>query len=190
MTFKVAAFDMDGTILNNDHVLSQRTINALRALTTKAIVVIATGRSVPSIIGYLRELQLNQDVYCVAYNGTGVHKYNRDSDEMEYVHSFPLQPTQVKLLMGLAQLTNNVLQCYNPMTGEVFVKTINDEQNALCERYASLVGRQQTRINDYEEVIGLASAKCLIMTNDPDALIEKAKEILPPDFHIIKVFFT
>ena len=194
MSYKVCAFDMDGTILNNDHALSDVTIKALRELTKKAIVIIATGRSVPSITKYLKELKLDQKyTYCVAYNGSGVYRYdsdnndNNDNDTMEYLDSFPLQPNEVRLLCTLAEDTNSVLQCYNAMTGEVSVHPKTDEHEALCNRYESLVGRRQTRINDYEEVLGEASAKCLILTNDPDGLIAKANETLPPDtYHIIK----
>ena len=194
-TYKVVAFDMDGTILNNDHELSEKTIMTLRELSSKASVVIATGRSVPSITKYMKQLKLNQKyVYCIAYNGSGIYKYDsdnndNDNDSMEYLESFPLQPDAVRLLVNLtANESTTVLQCYNAITGEVSVKQPkNEEQEALCNRYESLVGRRQTRINDYEEVLGKASAKCLVLTNDPDSLISKANLELPADtFHIIK----
>ena len=195
MTYKLVAFDMDGTILNQDHLLSDKTIMTLRALSSKAIVVIATGRSVPSITKYMKQLKLNQTyTYCIAYNGSGIYKYDSDNndnndDGMEYLESFPLQPDAVRLLVNLtADESTSVLQCYNAITGEVSVKQpSNDETEALCYRYESLVGRRQTRISDYEEVLGTASAKCLVLTNDPDKLITKAKNTLPSDtFHIIK----
>jgi len=188
---------MDGTILNNDHELSEKTIMTLRALSSKAIVVIATGRSVPSITKYMKQLKLHQKyTYCIAYNGSGIYKYDSDNNDntdddtkMEYLESFPLQPDAVRLLVNLtANEAASVLQCYNAITGEVSVKQpSNEEEEALCHRYESLVGRRQTRINDYEEVLGSASAKCLVLTNDPDSLISKAKQTLPSDtFHIIK----
>ena len=189
-SYLAVAFDMDGTILNNDHKLTQETIIALRKLTTKAIVIIATGRSVPSICPYLKELNLNQNVvYCVGYNGSGIYKYeiDKNDNEMEFLASFPLSPDNVRCLSVLAEETHTVLQCYNAETGTVSVFPSNDEHEKLCERYEKLVGRRQTRISSYDEILGASSAKCLVLTNDPDSLIEKANATLPKDtFHIIK----
>ena len=137
----------------------------------------------PSICPYLKELKLNQKiVYCVAYNGSGIYKYeiDKNDNEMEFIASFPLLPNNVRLLSVLAEETNTVLQCYNAETGVVSVCPRNDE-------HEKLVGRRQTRISNYDEILGNSSAKCLVLTNDPDYLIEKANATLPKDtFHIIK----
>ena len=64
----------------------------------------------------------------------------------------------------------------------------NDEHHTLLDRYAKLVGRPQVLIPSYESAKEKgSSAKVLIMTSDPDKLIEAAREEFhPEEFNIIK----
>jgi hydroxymethylpyrimidine pyrophosphatase-like HAD family hydrolase len=74
------------------------------------------------------------------------------------------------------------------MTGDVYAVPKTEEHRTLLRRYAALVGKDQVLIDSYDEVIARTpSAKMLILTKDPDALIEVAKRDLPADmFHIIR----
>jgi hydroxymethylpyrimidine pyrophosphatase-like HAD family hydrolase len=56
------------------------------------------------------------------------------------------------------------------------------------KRYEELVGMPQVILDSYDEAISKSpAAKMLILTNDPDHLIETAKKELPEGmFHIIR----
>ena len=51
-----------------------------------------------------------------------------------------------------------------------------------------MVGKKQVFITSFEEAISKSlSAKILLLTNDPDGLIETAQKELPPNmFHVIR----
>lgn len=68
---RLVALDMDGTVLNNHHELSEYTIGVLRRLSAAGIIIaFATGRSVPNIEKYVAQLNLPQEVFpAVCYNG-------------------------------------------------------------------------------------------------------------------------
>lgn len=75
---KLVALDLDGTLLNNHHHISERTIQTLRSLSEKGVTIaFATGRSKLNIDRYIRQLSLPQSVMpVVCYNGAYGLKYN------------------------------------------------------------------------------------------------------------------
>ena len=53
--FKLVALDMDGTLLNNKHEISEKSAEVLRKLADSGVIVsIATGRSSGSVTQYER----------------------------------------------------------------------------------------------------------------------------------------
>ena len=59
-TVKLAAFDMDGTLLNAQHTLSDASVRALRELSDAGIIVsLCTGRSSPAIEAHVERLASN-----------------------------------------------------------------------------------------------------------------------------------
>jgi len=89
------ALDLDGTTLNEDHDLSQTTIDAIRAVTAKGVrVVLASGRLPHSIVPFARRLGL--DGIHIGLNG-GVafdlagnlrHKHLLTLDQLSVAHRF------------------------------------------------------------------------------------------------------
>lgn len=68
MKYKLIAIDMDGTLLNSENYISERTKRALRAATEKGIhVVLSTGRILKSATYYSQQLGLKNPI--VASNG-------------------------------------------------------------------------------------------------------------------------
>ncbi len=55
------ALDMDGTLLNEDHEMSELTVALLRRLSAEGvIIVLATGRSGPAVYEHVKKLSLPQ----------------------------------------------------------------------------------------------------------------------------------
>ena len=85
----------------------------------------------------------------------------------------------VRDLIRMTNEENLVLQFYNGETGEVFVnpKPGNKEHLALVKRYGDLVGKPQTIVDDYEDMLtaGILPVKILALTpeNKVDEVLAK-----------------
>lgn len=106
MRFSFVALDLDGTLLNNSHELSERSINILRSLSRNGVMVgIATGRSIKNIVKYLNALDLPQDyVPTVLYNGAYGFKFVKHGSEwkQEELFGFPLPLAQTDAVLNFA----------------------------------------------------------------------------------------
>jgi HAD superfamily hydrolase (TIGR01484 family) len=69
--YKLLAIDMDGTLLNNDKVISKVNKDAIKKAIRKGIkVVITSGRGLKSLVKFLDEIQLRgENEYLIANNG-------------------------------------------------------------------------------------------------------------------------
>ncbi len=68
MKYKLVAVDMDGTLLNSDKRITDKTIRTIKMATEKGIIVaICTGRPIKGIEPYIEALGL--DIPYMAYNG-------------------------------------------------------------------------------------------------------------------------
>ncbi len=75
MKYKMLALDLDNTLLNDEHKISQQNINSLQAAAEAGlIVVIATGRMYRSTLTYARQLGIN--VPLITYHGALIKKVN------------------------------------------------------------------------------------------------------------------
>lgn len=77
MKYKVVAIDMDGTLLNSKHEISQNNKNMLKVATEKGVqVIISTGRIFTSARYFAKLLGLITPV--IACNGAYVSEYHKD----------------------------------------------------------------------------------------------------------------
>lgn len=187
---KAVALDLDGTTLNNHHEVSERTSNILKILADKGILIsIATGRTTASVISYIDKLNINQDtIPAVAFNGGFGCSIDRISKKVTTLSSNPVPESSIKLLIALAAKNGLCLQYYNGETGDVYACPLNDAHLDLLNRYATLTARKQVFIENYDIAIATClSPKVIILTNDPDSLMQDAYDVLPEGlFHIIK----
>lgn len=66
---KLVALDMDGTVLNSNHILSQRTIEAINSLYDEEIIILfATGRMPSAVIEHFDKLKIKNEII-VSNNG-------------------------------------------------------------------------------------------------------------------------
>ncbi|MGO2696462.1 sugar-phosphatase [Bavariicoccus seileri] len=93
---KLIAIDVDGTLLDSKHQLTQPVIDAITEARSKGIyVVIATGRPLPGIKPFLEQLNYNSpNEYAITYNGSLVQEiatgkalvhYELSKDDYAYV---------------------------------------------------------------------------------------------------------
>ncbi|WP_078392280.1 sugar-phosphatase [Shouchella patagoniensis] len=99
--YKLIAIDMDGTLLNDQHQVTEEVKRAL--IEAKAIgvtIVLCTGRPLGGVTRYLTDLELNQEGdYVIAYNGALV----QDSFSNKAVVSLALAHSDLQELAALAE---------------------------------------------------------------------------------------
>jgi Cof subfamily protein (haloacid dehalogenase superfamily) len=151
-------------------------------------IFIATGRSVNSVVDYLKQLNFNTNTPIVCYNGSYVAILNSSYDIERVIFNGIIQPEHQQLLLNFASEIGAVAQYYVPQTGEVYACPKSDEHVELLGRYARLVGRQQVILSSYEDISSqYRAAKILLLTTDADDLMAKARDRFPADmFHVIR----
>lgn len=193
MIFKGAFLDLDGTLLNKQHVLSNKTIETLRRLSSRGFLIgIATGRSSVSALHFLDQLNLDQSkAYIVCFNGSVGIEVTKSTipqspSTPKYLFNLTLTENQTWPLLRLADELGLVAQYYNGLTGEVQAFPKTDTQREYLKIYAEMVGRVQT-IRSYEDAMKISlPAKILIMTPDPESLLLACQSKLSTDnYHII-----
>ncbi|BBA91970.1 Cof-type HAD-IIB family hydrolase [Streptococcus ruminantium] len=96
MTIKAVFFDIDGTLLTDNRMVSKSTILAINALKEKGILVgLATGRGPRFILQYMASLGLD---LAIAYNGQYI--FSRE----EVIYSQVLESKQIEQIIEYAQL--------------------------------------------------------------------------------------
>lgn len=116
MTYKAVAFDMDGTLLNNNRMILPETVNVIQQLKQKGIkVILVTGRHHSIIYPYYHQLQLDTATICC--NGTYLYDFTK---QCYYDHN-SLSKQQAKTILSLVNEYNIHTLLYNNshMTYEV-----------------------------------------------------------------------
>lgn len=169
-------FDMDGTLLNDEHVISPQNLHALHELRARGFnLVIATGRHVNDVQYHLQ--QLGGDIATITCNGANIHDRN---GELIYREGLPLRVNETLLPLA-AQLNVNL----NIFTDSEWL-TI-----APCE--AMLDAHEQTqffyRQIDLQEMIATPALKILFYGEHAELLKLKA-QILEQDSLEINLTFS
>ena len=111
--FRMVALDMDGTLLNNQHQLTETTTTVLRRLSSKGIIIcLATGRGLDSpFFKYLEVLDLPQrEVPTVNYNGASASVFINGCTERVNVYSNPVSKENTQSLIEMANRLDLCLQ--------------------------------------------------------------------------------
>lgn len=163
MSYKIAFFDVDGTITNHeDGSIPYSTIEAIKALKNKGIkVVAATGRPL-SMCKDLQELGI--ETFITANGGYVKHSQS-------VIHKVPMDKKVIQEVMEFAQLENNGLSFYTEEFSMNGV-TQNEILTALKETL-SLDNYPVTNGSIHEQEVFLM---CLFANNET---VEKYKQKFP-----------
>lgn len=99
------ALDLDGTLLNNDKIISKSTVRYLKKLKDHHYVVLATGRPFRSFKKYYDQLELNTPMVC--YNGAYV-THPLDASFPTTSFSFPKE-IAIDIYEALHDILDNVM---------------------------------------------------------------------------------
>lgn len=112
-TVKLIALDMDGTLLNEDGVVSDYTKNVIKEALAKDIeVVLSTGRPLQMCSSYAEELQLTS--FIITSNGAEIW-----TEDYELLERHTMDPTKIEFLWELGEKEN--LHMWFVAANELFV---------------------------------------------------------------------
>ena len=134
---KMVALDMDGTLLNNNHVLSEASKAKLRELSDLGVkICLATGRSGPAVYEHINALQLKVDVPAVVYNGGMLLNFVAGEEASKALPSatFPVPVSTVDQVLQFAKREGLLVQYYTHDT--ITVDPRDETHRAFIERCA------------------------------------------------------
>lgn len=157
MQIKLIASDMDDTLLNKEHKLSQRNAKAIQsALERNIIFLLATGRMYCSARPH--SLKMGLDVPLVTYNGALVK--GSKSGEVFYEHK--LDYDTAKEVLAYCKEHKYYAQVY--IGDDILV----DKKGKWSDMYAFIIGVPITEIGEELYKITEAPYKILVMTEPED----------------------
>ena len=134
---KLAAIDLDGTLLNSQHQLLEKNTRALRQAQAQGIqLVLATGRSVVSAVDMLEQMEL--EGFILALNGTFIAQ--KTSEGLKTLRSSQLEQSDVKKAFDLAQEEKITFIASNQLGSD---RVVMDDPEELVQEF--LVKRTDLR---------------------------------------------
>ncbi|KAL7699588.1 haloacid dehalogenase-like hydrolase [Lotmaria passim] len=101
MPIKAVFTDMDGTLLNPQHQISDYTASILRGLKAKGIYfIVSTGRPYADVFATIRKCQLQPD-FIITSNGARIHDSN-----LQLVREHNMQPALVEKIARIRSVRN------------------------------------------------------------------------------------
>lgn len=152
--YRMVALDLDGTLLNSNHKLSEVTKACLRRLDQQGFTVaIATGRAISTVYATVQSLNLPHPIPVVCSNGAeGVMcSVTSDSGEGYKVEKKPLFSTPVPMVVAqrtidLAIEKGCASQYY--IGEEIFASPKEPYQFEFCQAYIDLTGSKTQFVTD------------------------------------------
>lgn len=149
---RLAAFDLDGTLLNSQHALSPENRKALRDLTANDIlVVLVSGRMHRSIQPISDQIGLENPI--ISYNGGMV----RHATTGEVYHHIPVPADYAMAIVDAC--TQQGLHLNFCLNDELYVA----ERNTWSDLYEARTGVPATPVADLRELAGETPTKLLII---------------------------
>lgn len=161
--YKLLAIDMDGTLLNSQELISEKTISAINRCTEKDIkVIITTGRPIQGVMKYYD--LLNVDSLVITYNGAKI--YDVLQETTLFSQGLAAEDSQAIIDLAIAEKHSFILWSGN----KLYTNIINDK----VLEYYRLSRVNPIVLEDFSEVINQGVTK-VIWIDSP----EKVKEHLP-----------
>lgn len=149
---RLAALDLDGTLLNDEHIVTNRTCDALQELSAQdVVVVLISGRMHQAILPISNQIGLENPI--ISYNG-GMVKHPRTG---EVIHHTPIPAAEAATLVDYGDQKGLHLNfCLND---QLFIK----EHNQWSELYEKRTGVSATALGNLHELDGQKPTKMQIL---------------------------
>lgn len=172
--YKLIALDMDGTLLNEEKIVTERTKKAIKAARDKGVtVVLATGRPIDGVTRYLEELDMYTDNdYVLSYNGGLVLK----TKSKEVVCKLGLIGEDVKYLYELSKTLGVNIHAFSEKNGLVTPKN-----SKYTEVEASINNITVNEVN-FDNIENDESFIKIMMIDEPE-ILQRAVDNLPQEVY-------
>ena len=164
MKYKMLVLDVDGTLLNDEKMISKRTAHALRKVQQMGIrVMLASGRPTYGLLPLAKQLDLGSyDGFILSYNGGQVIKASNG----EVIFERRINPEQIPYLEKKAVKNDFAIMTYN---GDMVVT--NRAGNAHVAAEAELNGMKLEEQELFSVMIDYSPCKCMLVSDDEEALV-------------------
>ena len=181
MSYKLIVTDMDGTLLNDVHEISDENKKALKLVAKKGVkVAIATGRIYESTIKYAKELEINTPIICC--NGALIKEENG-----KIIYENKIDQDICNKIIDVLDKNNIYYQCFTDNT--IFTSYINE----WLRKYQMQEGLNIKIIessNIKKDIENRDILKFLIIESDINKLLKVEEQLrLIDEIELTKSFF-
>jgi Cof subfamily protein (haloacid dehalogenase superfamily) len=166
MKYKMLVLDMDDTLLNDDHTVSEENATMLlKAQELGIYVVLASGRPTPAMTAYAKELQLDNS-FMISYNGAVI----TDLKEDKIIFEQTLSQQQIHELYDYSVKSNTHIITY------VDGKIVSETDSEYIEVERTITGLEHNKVLNFKDAVQSAAIKCILL-EEPSYLKEVEKDL-------------
>lgn len=164
MKYKMLVLDVDGTLLNDEKMISKRTLHALRKVQQMGVqIMLASGRPTYGLLPLAKQLELGiYNGYVLSYNGGQVI----NASNGEVIFERRINPEQIPYLEKKAVKNDFTIMTYN---GDTVV--CNRPGDAHVEAEAKLNGMKLEVQEFFSALIDYPPCKCMLVSDDEESLM-------------------
>lgn len=176
--YRLAAVDLDETLLGPDHRISRRNYEAVQRLKEAGVqVVIASGRMHAATTSFARELGLEGPI--ISYNGALV----KEMTSGEVYYHRPLPAEYADRIVDFANQHGYHLNYY--LDDRLYVK----EKTQWSDLYSSRTGSRVEPVGDLKQFSGRTPTK-IILLDSPEVTGRLLKELAPQWQNVLYITIT
>lgn len=110
-SYKLIAFDMDGTLLNTEKKISRKTAAAIKDASEHGkVIVLSTGRGLAELVEFLPDLQGVRYLICVSGG------YIYDTVTQGFIYSNPLSDENIKSILKISRQEETMIQMLSDLS--------------------------------------------------------------------------
>ena len=168
MKYNMIVLDVDGTLLNNDHIITARMRATIIKVQTMGVrIVLASGRPTCGLLPLAKELEMHKnDGFILSYNGGQI--MNVQSGEILFEKK--IDPILLPYLERKAKKNNFSIFTYSD---EAIIASDLSDEYIIHE--AILNDMRPEEVENFAEAISFSPYKCMIVSDDEESLIHLEK---------------
>jgi Cof subfamily protein (haloacid dehalogenase superfamily) len=166
MKYKMLVLDMDDTLLNDDHTISNENKGMLsKARELGVHIVLASGRPTPAMTAYAKELQLDNS-YMISYNGAVI----TDLKEDKVIFEQTLTQRQIHELYDYSLKSKTHIITY------VNGKIVSETDSEYIEIEKNITGLEHNKVVSFKDEVQSSAVKCILL-EEPGYLKEVERDL-------------
>lgn len=165
--YKLVCIDLDGTLLDDSKILSEKNITAIKAASKIGVyTVITTGRPFDGFYKYIVELGLNNEFnYSIAFNSGIIYKNNK-----EVIHQNCIKGSDLHKIYDLSLSLNVNIHAFD-LNGVIAPKI------SKYTLHEATINKIPYRLTDFKNISSSESIIKVMLVDEPNVLEEAIKKI-------------